>query len=115
MSTASTVVSIVLALFVLGSGTATLLKAPPVVENMLAVGWPEDRLWVLGVLKILGGIGLVVGLWVPGIGIAAAVGITLYFIGAIVFHVRAKNYGMAPAAVALVLAVAALVLRSASA
>ncbi|WP_295694034.1 DoxX family protein [Lapillicoccus sp.] len=115
MFTLAAIVSIVLAVAILGSGAATLAKVPAVVGNMNAVGWPEDRLWVLAVLKILGGVGLLVGLWVAPIGIAAAIGVALYFVGAVVFHVRAKEYALAPPVVLLVLAVAALVLRSATA
>ena len=115
MFTAAAIVSIVLAVAILASGAATLAKVPAVITNMTAVGWPAERLWVLAVLKILGAIGLVVGLWVAPLGIAAAVGVALYFVGAVVFHLRAKEYALAPAAVLLVLAVAALVLRSATA
>ncbi|MEP6797500.1 MAG: DoxX family protein, partial [Lapillicoccus sp.] len=97
-----------------GSGTATLAKVPAVVTNITAVGWPADRLWVLAVLKILGAVGLVVGLWVAPIGIAAAVGVALYFVGAVVFHLRAKEYSLAPPVGLLVLAIVALVLRSAT-
>ncbi len=115
MFTVAAIVSLLLAVAILGSGVATLAKVPAVVNNMKAVGWPEDRLWVLAVLKILGAVGLVVGLWVAPIGIAAAIGVTLYFIGAVVFHLRAKEYALAPPVVLLVLAVASLVLRSATA
>lgn len=115
MFTIAAIVSILLAVAILGSGAATLAKVPAVVTNMKAVGWPEDRLWVLAALKILGAIGLVVGLWVAPIGIAAAIGVALYFVGAVIFHVRAKEYALAPPVVLLVLAVASLVLRSATA
>lgn len=114
MFTLAAIVSIVLAVAILGSGAATLVKVPAVVKNISSVGWAEDRLWVLAVLKILGAIGLVVGLWVAPIGIAAAIGVALYFVGAIVFHVRAEEYSMAPPVALLVLAIAALVLRSAT-
>jgi hypothetical protein len=115
VDTLATVVSLVLAFGLLGSGTATLAKAPPIVANITGVGWPEDRLWVLAVLKLAGAVGLVVGVWVTGLGVAAAIGVVLYFVGAIVFHVRVKNYEVAPALLFLVLGVASLVLQLASA
>lgn len=115
MFTAAVVVSLLLALAILGSGAATLAKVPAVVDNMTAVGWPRERLWVLAALKILGAVGLVVGLWVAPVGVAAALGVALYFVGAVVFHLRAKDYALAPAGALLALAVVALVLRSASA
>jgi DoxX-like family len=55
-----------------------------------------------------------VGIGVPLIGIAAAVGLVLFFVGAIVTHLRARNYSFGLAMVFLVLAVAALALRVAS-
>lgn len=51
----------------------------------------------------------------PLIGSAAAIGVFLYFIGAVVAHVRAKDYEIAPAVVLALLAAAALVLRVLSA
>lgn len=115
MFIATVIVSVLLAVAVIGSGSATLAKVPAVVTNITAVGFPADKAWMLGTLKILGGIGLIVGLWVAPIGIAAATGIALYFVGAIIFHLRAKEHTLAPPAVLLVLAVVALVLRSATA
>jgi DoxX-like family len=57
---------------------------------------------------------LLVGLWVPAIGVAAAIGVILYFIGAVSFHVRAHDTGLVPPVVIGLLGVAALVLRLAS-
>ena len=48
--------------------------------------------------------------WWP-IGIAAAVGVVLYFIGAVGAHLRVKDRNFGPALVLLVVAVVALVLR----
>ncbi len=70
-------------------------------------------LWVLiGALELVGAAGLLVGLWVPAIGIAAAVGLALLMAGAIGAHLRvsdARNVG--PAALLLVLAVAVATLQ----
>jgi hypothetical protein len=52
--------------------------------------------------------------WWP-IGIAAAVGVILYFLGAIIAHLRVRDMTFAPAFVVLLVAVAALVLRTLSA
>jgi len=48
------------------------------------------------------------------IGIAAAVGLVLFFVAAIITHLRARDYSFGLAVVFLLLAVAALVLRVAS-
>jgi hypothetical protein len=69
---------------------------------------------MLGTLKAAGALGLVIGICVPLIGIAAAVGLVLFFVGAIVTHLRARDYSFGLAVVFLLLAVAALVLIVAS-
>jgi hypothetical protein len=66
---------------------------------------------MLGILKAAGALGLLVGFVVPPIGVAAAVGLTLFYAGAIVTHLRGHFYAFAPPTSFLMLAVAALVLR----
>src|SRR6266536_4925537 len=60
--------------------------------NMTKVGVPESWLTPLGVLKAAGAVGLLVGIGVPWIGTAAAVGLTLFFVGALITHPRARDY-----------------------
>ena len=104
-------VSVLLAFGLVGSGRAKLVKAPAVVANMAKVGVPENRLWPLAVLEIAGALGLLVGLvWWP-LGVAAAIGVILYFLGALGFHARARDTGFAFALGFLLMAVAALVLH----
>lgn len=81
------------------------------VANMAKVGVPESRLTLLGVLKAAGALGLLIGISVPLIGTAAAVGLVLFFLGAIVTHLRARDYAIGSFGVAvmfLLLAGAAL-------
>jgi hypothetical protein len=66
---------------------------------------------MLGILKAAGATGLLVGIGVPLIGTAAAIGLILFFVGAIIIHLRARDYSLGPAVAFLLLAVAALVLR----
>lgn len=40
------------------------------------------------------------------LGVAAAVGVTLYFIGAVISHLRVKDFELAPAAVLALVAAA---------
>ncbi len=51
---------------------------------------------------------------VPVIGIAAAVGLIVFFVGAIITHLRGRDYSLGPAMLFLLLAVAALAARLAS-
>ncbi|MFD3806317.1 DoxX family protein [Streptomyces sp. NPDC058611] len=93
------------------SATATLSRNDQVMASMRKVGVPEAWLPRLAALKAAGAVGLVAGLWFTPLGIAAAVGVTLYFIGAVIAHLRVKDYELAPAAILTLVAAAALVLR----
>ena len=82
-----------------------------VVANMTRLG-VADRWLSLGALKAAGALGLLVGIAVPAIGIAAAAGIVLFFLGAIVTVLRARWYAHLPYPTAwLLLAAGSLVLR----
>lgn len=66
-------------------------RAPFVLANMTELGIPESWLPRLGALKAAGAAGLLIGLaGVRFIGIAAAIGLVLFFLGAIVTHLRAR-------------------------
>ena len=90
---------------------AKLLKAPLVVQNLGAAGVPLASFPRLAPLEILGAIGLIVGLFAPPVGVAAAIGVLCYFAGALSFHVRAGDRSLAPPLVFFVLAVVALITR----
>ena len=63
-----------------------------ILHNMTRYGVPRSWLFLLGVLKAVGALGLLVGIAVPMIGSAAALGLVAYFVGAIVTVVRARCY-----------------------
>ncbi len=73
-----------------GIGIAAATRARFVLVFMDEVGVPESWVSRLGVLKVAGALGLLAGLAVQPLGIAAGVGLVLYFVGAIVTHVRAR-------------------------
>jgi hypothetical protein len=86
-----------------------------VLVNTAKAGVPESWPTMLGTLKAAGVLGLLVGLiGVPLIGTAAAVGLILFFVGAIITHLRARYYSLGFPFAFLLLAVAALVLGLAS-
>ncbi|OLE27855.1 MAG: hypothetical protein AUG44_09075 [Actinobacteria bacterium 13_1_20CM_3_71_11] len=118
MFPASVAVTATLAVGLALSATVYLARIKRVVVTMNRLGVPESWLPVLGALKAAGALGLLVGLRVPVLGVAAATGVVLYFTGAIVTHVRARAFaadeGFPLAVGFLVLAVAALALRLAS-
>ncbi len=51
---------------------------------------------LLAVAELAGAVGLLVGLKVAPLGIAAGVGLALYFVGAVAAHVRAEDKNVAP-------------------
>jgi len=59
--------------------------------NMTKLGVRELWLTKLGLLKAAGALGVLVGIRVPLIGVAAAVGLILFFVGAIITHLRATT------------------------
>lgn len=77
---------------------------------MAKAGVPDSWMTTLGILKAAGAIGLLAGIRAPPIGTAAAVGLILFFVGAIIIHLRARDYSFGLAVVFLLLAVAGLVL-----
>lgn len=115
MNTAYVIVTIVAALWVGFSAFSLLRRAPFVVDPLVEYGVPQAWWTPLGLAKAAGSIGLIVGLWIPAIGVAAAIGLILYFAGAVVTVLRARSYKtvafpilyLAPVAVALGLGIAA--------
>jgi hypothetical protein len=80
--------------------------------NMNQLGVPESSLPILGALKAAGAAGLLVGIGVPLIGVLAAAGLTLFFIAALITHIRAHDtsLGNGVPLIFLVVVLAALVL-----
>ena len=76
------------------------------------VGVPLRFFPVLASLELAGAAGILIGLWLEPLGIAAAAGLVAYFIGAVTGHLRVgdtKNLTMPLPP--LVLSIAVLVLR----
>lgn len=115
MFTAYVVITVLVAAANTAAATVDFARADWVVGNMTKYGVPHSWLFPLGVLKAAGAVGLLVGIAVPLIGIAASVGLILYFVGAIVTVMRANWYAHIPYPAAfLALAAGALALRLAA-
>lgn len=94
---------------------ANFMRLEFVLVTAAKVGVPESWITMLGTLNAAAAIGLLLGLvGVPLIGEAAAIGLTMYFVGAVITHLRARDHSIGPAATFLLLAVTALVLGLAS-
>jgi hypothetical protein len=72
------------------------------------VGVSHRWMLPLGTVLAAGAIGLLVGLALPPLGLAAAMGLVLYFICAIGAHIRARDRGVGGAVFFLILAACAL-------
>lgn len=87
--------SAVLALVLL-SDAAMSVRPPAFIRDCLdGVRFPREWWWTLIVVKLLAVIGLVAGIWVPGIAVAANIGVIAYFLCAVAAHVRARFFGQA--------------------
>jgi uncharacterized membrane protein YphA (DoxX/SURF4 family) len=109
-----TAVAIALAVLFLASGARKLVRHPVSVtaRDKLAVSPPAWSL--IGAAEIAGAAGVLVGLTTHPLGIAAATGLVLVGAGALVAHRKADDSlpDAAPAVVAVLLALAAVVLFS---
>ncbi|RLV49744.1 DoxX family protein [Nocardioides mangrovicus] len=103
------VLSALLAVAMLASGSLKIARTERIVRLMAAVGVGGRGLVVLGSLQLLATTGLFAGLWFTPFGIAAATGLVLYFAGAVGAHVRAHDPEWQGAAAFLVLSVVTLV------
>ena len=96
------------------SATLDFIRYKPILINMAKVGVAESWITTLGILKAAGALGLLIGVGMPAVGIAAAASLVLFFIGAIITHLRGHDYSFGLAIVFLFLAIAALGVRVAS-
>ena len=114
MFTTYLIVTVLTAAANIFSATCDFVRYEQVSIAMAKAGVPESWMTTLGILKAAGALGLLVGTGMPLIGTAAAAGLIVFFVGAIITHLRARAYSFGLAIVFLLLAVAALALRLAS-
>lgn len=106
-------VAVLMALLAAASGVAKLRGDPHVVKVVHeVVGVPLKWFTWLAACEIAGAIRLLAGIaWAP-LGVAAAAGLVVYFIGAVVAHLRVGDVkGIGMPAFPLGLAVACLITR----
>ncbi|MBM6405388.1 DoxX family protein [Phycicoccus sp. CSK15P-2] len=115
MVIAYVVIALFLSVALVLSAVGKVRRMEQVVENLSKAGVTDGMYRPLAAAEAAGAVGLVLGIWVPWLGVLAAAGVVLYFLGAVGFHVRAKDPGFGPAAFLGALGAAALVLRLLSA
>src|SRR5215469_5403756 len=93
MFAAYTIVAVVTIAANAWAAAADLAQARFILATMAEVGVRPSWLTPLGVLKAAGAAGILIGLLgVRQLGIAAAVGLVLFFTGALATHVRARVF-----------------------
>jgi hypothetical protein len=112
VSSAYVVVVAITALANVAIAIADYARAEFVLANSAEVGVPRSWLPFLATAKLAGAAGLVLGLVAaPGLGVAAAVGLVAFYVGAVAAHLRARVFhNLAFPGLYLALATASLVL-----
>jgi uncharacterized membrane protein YphA (DoxX/SURF4 family) len=107
------VITIVFAAIVAFSGLGKIRRDPKILHVIHeVVGVPLKYFSLLAACELAGALGLVLGIWWPFMGVAAGIGLVLYFVAATVSHLRVRDVkGIGPAAFMLALAAGALALR----
>jgi hypothetical protein len=94
--TAYVIITLLAAAMVGFSAASVFLRAKWVVQPLADYGVPRSWWPWLGAAKAAGAVGLVIGLFIPFIGVLAGVGLVLYFAGAVVTVIRARSYSHVP-------------------
>lgn len=116
MFIAYVVVAVLLSLLLLVSARGDIARDPKITEQLKAIGVRDNWFLPLGLIKIAGALGLLVGIAYRPLGIAAAIGVVLYFLGAVITHLRAGDKkGVGTPAFIMLISVAPLVLGIATA
>lgn len=89
MTITTIILTALLTLGFLGAGIGKLRRAQPVTGILEGLGVTPGLQRIVGALEVLGAVGVIVGLFLQPLGIA--IGLVLMMIGAIVFHIRAKD------------------------
>lgn len=117
MFIATVVLSALLALAFAAAGSMKIAGNPKLLEGAAHLGFTASSYRLIGLAEVAGAAGLLVGLAVAPLGVAAAGGLVLLMAGAAVAHSRAKDAAamIAPSVVLGVLAAVTVVVRLASA
>ncbi len=104
------IISLLLAAACLLPAAGKLAGQPRMRQSAAHFGIPWPRYRLIGVAELAAAAGILIGLWWHPLGLAAAAGMALLLLGAIITHRRAADSAqeVAPAVLALLLTVAYL-------
>lgn len=91
MNTMTTIMAVVLAAIAVVSAMGKLKQMPQVMESMTHVGVKQNQIPLLAYLEILGALGLLIGIAYPLLAFISAGALMLYFVGAVIAHLRVKD------------------------
>ena len=108
--------SILLAAACLVPGSAKLLGHPKMQKSAAHFGIPWRHYRLIGVAELAAAAGVLAGLWWHPLGVAAATGMVVLLIGALITHRRALDTAkeMAPALLTLAITIAYLAIAATS-
>lgn len=70
------------------------ISPPGFIRNCLdGVHFPRRLWWVFTPIKLASAVGLVLGIWLPWLGLVTCLALVAYFVIAITMHVRARDLG----------------------
>ncbi|GAA2070962.1 DoxX family protein [Actinomadura alba] len=91
MNTTTIALSLILGLLFIATGGIKVLNLAQASNVRDRLGLSPSLWRVIGVLEAAGGVGLLVGLAVPVLGVAAALGLALLMIGAIISRLKVRD------------------------
>jgi putative oxidoreductase len=91
MSILIIIVQVVLGLLFVLIGSMTVAGRKMFVDNFRHFGYPQWFRVVTGSLEVLGGLGLLIGIWLPWLAALASAGLILVMLGAVVTEVRTRE------------------------
>jgi uncharacterized membrane protein YphA (DoxX/SURF4 family) len=103
-------ISLLLAVVCLLPAVGKLLGHPRMRQSAAHFGIPWPRYRLIGVAELAAAAGILIGLWWHPLGVAAAAGMALLLLGALITHRRTADSGkkMATALIALAITLAYL-------
>ncbi|RMF77279.1 MAG: DoxX family protein [Chloroflexi bacterium] len=115
MDTVALILQILLAVAFTGAGATKLLGAQMQIENFERWQISQSRRPLIGAYELLGALGMVVGIFVEEVAIAAGVWLAAAMVGALLTHRRINDLvsRYIPAFVLLILSVVVFALRAA--
>jgi uncharacterized membrane protein YphA (DoxX/SURF4 family) len=105
-------ISLLMAAACLVPAAGKLTGNPKMRQSAAHFGIPWPRYRLIGVAELAAAAGILIGLWWHPLGVAAAAGMAVLLIGALITHRRAADSGkeMAPALLGLAITIAYLVI-----